>query len=345
MGTFRAAVIGLGSMGKNHARHYFEMEDVELVAIADPDWNSLSWFSRRYPARTYTDHREMIEREQPDLISVTVPTWLHRPVALDVIEAGIHLIVEKPIALYEDEALEIIERAEARGVKLTVGHVERFNPVVRKMKEEIERNRLGKIFKIQARRQSPYPIRIQDVGVVIDLAPHDIDIMRFLLNDRIDRLYAEIQRNFRTDREDVLACFLRFSSGVLGQLEVDWITPTTVRELRIVGEKGMFVANYLTQELYFFENGEMSGEWDGSRQFVAISEGEMHKYRIQRKEPLRLELEDFVDAIRNNRPPLVEGEDGFQALCLARAILESGLKGTIVHPDRLIPENDFQAMN
>jgi len=329
--TLRAAVIGLGSMGRNHVRHYNDMDEVELVAVADYNEAVLDWFKRRYRARGYTHYQEMLDRENLDIVSITVPTVLHRDVALDVIDRGLHLLVEKPIALSEVQGREIIEAAAAKGVKLTVGHVERFNPAIVRMKEEIKQGALGRVFHLHARRQSPYPRRIQDVGVTVDLAPHDIDVMRFLTDAQVTRIYAEVEHRMERERDDGLSCLLRFDNDALGLLEIDWLTPTKVREIAVSGERGMFIANYLTQALYFYENEGMNVEWDISRQFVAVSEGEMRRLHVKRKEPLRIELEDFVHAVAEGRDPLVSGEDGLHALSIAQAMLESGRKGQIMH--------------
>lgn len=326
----RTAVIGLGSMGRNHARHYNDMENVELVAVSDPDPAALSWFSQRYRAACYADYTRMLAQERLDIVSVTVPTILHRDVALAAIGCGVHVIVEKPIAFSAAQGREMIAAAEQAGVKLTVGHVERFNPVVTRMKAEIQQGTLGAVFRLHARRQSPYPYRIRDVGVVIDLAPHDLDVMRYLMDSEIISVHAEVQSRLDSTRADVLASLLRFDNGMFGLLEVDWLTPTTVRELSVSGERGMFIANYLTQELFFFENGRMASDWEASRQFVAISEGEMRKLKIARKEPLRIELEDFAQAVCEDRVPLVTGADALRALVLARAILTSGARGETV---------------
>ena len=326
----KAAVIGVGSMGRHHARVYNELEEAELVAVADADPDRAAKIARRYKVRPYTDYREMLERERPDLVSIAVPTQFHHQVALDVIERGMHLLIEKPIASTVEEARDIIRRADERGLKLAVGHVERFNPAVIELKRRLERGELGKVFLAHARRLGPFPERVRDMGVVIDLATHDLDVMCYLLGSEVERVYAETTRRIHTQYEDLLSGLLRFKNGAIGVLDVNRLTPTKIRELTLTGERGMFVVNYLTQDLYFYENDYAAGGWENLGILKGVGEGNMIRLRIEKKEPLRVELESFVKAVANDGRPLVGGEDGLRALVLAKQLVESGRSGRVV---------------
>jgi UDP-N-acetylglucosamine 3-dehydrogenase len=320
----KAAVIGVGSMGKNHARIYDEMEDVGLVAVSDVNGELAEKVASRYKTKYYSNHKAMLAQEELDLVSIAVPTEFHHSVALDVIERGLHLILEKPIADMVTKAQDISRRAEDKGLKLMVGHVERFNPAVVELKRRLDEDQLGKIFQIHARRLGPFPHRVRDVGVVIDLATHDLDLMYYLTGAHVVRVYAETEQEIHTHHEDSLSGLLRFENGVVGVLDVNWLTPTKVRELYVTGEKGMFLVNYLTQDLYLYENEYVDSGWDRLGMLKGVGEGNMIKLRIRKREPLCIELESFVEAVVRDGEPPVSGEDGTRALALAQAMVESG---------------------
>jgi UDP-N-acetylglucosamine 3-dehydrogenase len=329
--TIRAAVIGVGAMGRHHARVYHELEATELVGVADPDPGNVDFIARRYRVPTFRDHRELLAVARPEIVSVAVPTALHLTVARDCLAAGAHVLVEKPIAATVDEARTIIDAARAAGRKLTVGHVERFNPAIIALKRRVDEGALGRLFEIRARRMGPFPARVRDVGVVIDLAAHDLDIMRWVIGAPVVRVYAETARRIHTEHEDLLSGLLRFAGGEIGVLNINWLTPTKVRELSITGERGMFVANYLTQELDFYENVHADSHWDDFGVLQSVGEGNMTRLRIERREPLVAQLAAFVAAVVNDGEPAVTGEDGLAALALAGSVVESGRTNRVVH--------------
>jgi len=324
----KAAVIGVGNMGRNHVRVYAEMEDVELVAVADPDETAAQRAIHGYRVeKLYTDYREMLDREKPDIVSVVVPTQHHSEVACETISRGIHVLVEKPLALTQTGAQRIIDAASTHGIKLMVGHIERFNPAIVEMKRRLDGQELGRVFQVHARRLSPFPSRIQDVGVVLDLATHDIDVMRYLLGSEVERVYAEIERKAHQSCEDLLSGLLRFSNGIIGVLDINWLTPTTVRQLAVLGEGGMYLGDYRTQDVYWYKNrrGNTSTQ-HALKVFRGVWEGDMVKIHFQKKEPLRAELESFVAAVLEDRDPQVSGHDGLVTLDLAQKLIESGSK-------------------
>ena len=328
----RVAVIGVGSMGVHHARIYSELPDVKLVAVADTDPQRAKAVAARYGARPYTDYRRMLEKERPDAVSVAVPTALHESVGLDALEAGAHVLIEKPIAATPEGARRLIDRARQLGRQLMVGHVVRFNPAIQALKRKLEAGELGRVFQIFCRRIGPFPTRIRDVGVVIDLAPHDLDVMRFLLGSEPTRIYAETEQRIHTEHEDLLWGVLRFPEGVVGVLELNWLTPVKVRETIVLGERGMFRVDDLNQDLYFYENGQAADlPWPALQTLRGVSEGCMIRYPIQRYEPLKAELEAFIGALKDGRPVPVSGEDGLAALRLALALVESGKTHQVIY--------------
>lgn len=320
----RAAVIGVGAMGCNHARIYNELETTELVAVADADKECAERVGRVRGARAYTDYHEMLDREQPDVVSIAVPTQLHYEVALAALDSGCHVLVEKPLAWTLDEGRQIIARARDKNLKLTVGHIERFNPAIIELKQRISRGELGRVFRVHARRLGPFPSRVQDVGVVIDLATHDLDIMHYLIEAEVTRVYAETERNVHPVYEDLLLGLLKFENGVVGMLDINWLTPTKIRELSVTGERGMFLVNYLTQDLFFYENDYTNGQWHYIDILRGVSEGNMTRLKVDKREPLQVELASFVAAVSDDRMPEVSGEDGLKALALAEKLVESG---------------------
>jgi len=320
----RAAVIGVGAMGRNHARVYNEMLEVELVAVVDLDLALAENVVRLHGGRIYTDYRIMLEEIQPDVVSVAVPTQAHQQVTLDVLEAGCHVLVEKPIAATLEEGRRMIERAAELDRVLAVGHIERYNPAVIELKRRLDAGELGQIFQIHARRLGPFPARVRDVGVVVDLAPHDLDIMRHLTGKEVRRLYAETEQEIHTAHEDLFSGLIRFEGGVVGVLNINWLTPTKVREITVTGQRGMFLANLLTQDLYFYENEEAGDlDWNHLSLLRGVGEGRMVRLRLHRREPLRAELEAFVAAAQGEQVGIVRGEDGLAALELAQALIEA----------------------
>lgn len=327
----RVAVIGAGSMGRNHARVYSELPGVELVAVCDTDTQVAHEVASRYRAAAYGDHSEMLLAVRPDAVSVAVPTAAHKQVCLDSLEAGAHVLVEKPIAATLSDGRLMIEKARAVNRQLMVGHIVRFNPAMQQLKKRLQNGEIGHFFQIFCRRVGPFPRRIRDVGVVIDLAPHDIDLMRFLTEMEPIRVYCETERRINTESEDLMLGLLRFPDGVAGALEINWLTPTKVREVIVLGERGMFRVDDLTQDLYYYENADMGQNiWPAMQNLKGVSEGSMTRFPVQRYEPLAAELRSFVSAIEAGAPMPVSGEDGLAALRLALALVESGRNHQVI---------------
>ena len=321
----RVAIIGAGSMGMNHLRVLkdFDEERVQIVGVAEVHEPALKRAISRFHVAGYTDYQRMVEETRPDLVAIVVPTHLHYEAAAFVLELGIDVLIEKPMTRTVEEASALIQLAHRCGARIAVGHVERFNPAIVELKQQILGGNLGQMYHMLARRIGPFPPRIRDVGVTLDLASHDIDIMRYLTNADIEHLYAQTQRRIHSTHEDLLLGFLRFTNGAIGVLDVNWLTPTKVRELSITGEKGMYVVNYLTQDVYFYENDYTVTSWDALRSLTGVSEGTMMRLKIQKAEPLRLEYEDILAAIENDTLPTVSGEDGLAVLQVVQQLTQS----------------------
>jgi predicted dehydrogenase len=332
--TLRAGVIGLGNMGRNHVRVWDEaVEGVDLVAVADPDPAAVTRAIAGRRARGYADVDRMLADERLDLVSIVAPTSLHLPTTLAAFRAGAHVLVEKPIAATREEAVEMMAAAKAAGRMLTVGHIERFNPAIRELRRRLADGELGRIFQVHATRLGPFPARIRDVGVVVDLAPHDIDIMRYLVDSEPVRLYAETERRIHTEHEDLFNGTMKFANGVVGVLDINWLTPTKRRTLAVTGERGMYVADYIAQDLVFYANQDAPETWinPGAGATVrSVTEGEMTRRSIRRAEPLVVELTEFAAAVRDGGPAPVDPHDAMVALLLSRLMVESAESGRVI---------------
>ncbi|MDQ3691615.1 MAG: Gfo/Idh/MocA family oxidoreductase [Chloroflexota bacterium] len=326
----RAGVIGLGMMGRNHVRVWDDSIDgVELVAVADPDPAAVERATSGRVARGYEDAGQMLAEERLDLVSIVAPTSLHLPVTLAALRAGANVLVEKPIAATREEATQMIDAAADAGRMLTVGHIERFNPAIRELRRRLHAGELGRIFQVSATRLGPFPARIRDVGVVVDLAPHDIDVMRYLVGSEPIRIYAEAERRIHTDHEDLFNGIIKFENGVIGILNINWLTATKRRTLTVTGERGYYVADYIAQNLIFYANPDAGQMWENhgaeawGAPITSVTEGEMTRHAIRRAEPLTVELQEFARAVRDGGPPPVEPRDAMVALLLARVMVES----------------------
>jgi UDP-N-acetylglucosamine 3-dehydrogenase len=327
----KVAVIGVGSMGRNHARVYSELLEANLVAVSDADAEQAEVVAEKFGANAYTDYCTLLEREKPDVVSIAVPTRLHEEVGVAALEAGAHVLMEKPIAATVKEGQRLIAKAKQVERQLMVGHIVRFNPAIQALKQKLDAGELGRIFQVFCRRAGPFPARIRDVGVVVDLAPHDVDLMRYLIGADPVRIYAETERRIHTEHEDLLWGILRFADGVAGSLEINWLTPTKVRETLVLGERGMFRVDDLTQDLYFYENAQAKDiQWATLQALKGVSEGSMTRYAIPRFEPLKAELQAFLKALQDRQPVPVSGEDGLAALRISLALVEAGQRHQVV---------------
>ena len=330
----KGLVVGLGVMGGFHLRVLAGMPDrVELVGAVDPNEERRANAARLYPhVPAFPDLASALEAGSADFAALAVPVQHLPALAQEAIAAGLSVMVEKPMALDEELALGIVQAAAEAGVVLSVGHVERFNPAVVALQERLRTGDAGRIYQIHARRLSPFPFRESMAGVALDLATHDIDVIRYLTGQEVARVYAETASRSPTTAEDLLSASLRLDDETTGVLEVNWLTPAKVRTLSVTAEAGMFVVDYLTQDLYFHENPRVGIDWDALAVMRGTGEGNMTRFAIDRREPLRLEWEAFVTAVRGEAPPAVSGFDGLAAMSTARAIQRSGSEHVPVEP-------------
>jgi len=303
-------------MGSNHIRVYHAMPDALLVAVADPDDNALSTAG----VRGYQDYHHLLDEEQIDAVSIAVPARAHLDVALACIGRGIATLVEKPIAANVTEGETLRGAAQRNNVPLMVGHIERFNPAVCELKRQLDGRELGRVYQARTRRVGPFFQRERDVGVIHDLATHDIDVLHYLLNAQVERAQAETQCRIRTEYEDAMSGVLRFANGTIAEIEANWLTPAKQRELMLLGERGMFALDYVARTLAFYPHAE--GAEGKSTPIAVPGAGD---------EPLRAELESFLRAARGVESPAITASDGIAALRVAEALVEAGRTGQSVH--------------
>jgi UDP-N-acetylglucosamine 3-dehydrogenase len=319
----KTAVIGVGNMGQHHARIYSGLPECRLAAVADIDEKKGKEIADRFRCSYYRDYREMLAKEQLDAVSIVVPTAKHREVALACIERGLHVLVEKPIAGNIDDAMEMIKKAREKGVKLAVGHIERFNPAVQKLKEIVSKGELGEITTIIARRVGVFPPQIKDANVIVDIGVHDIDIFNYLLEKKPVKITAAAGKALIDNREDYADILLKYD-GTNAFVQVNWITPVKIRNLAVTGTKGYAELNYITQELRLYKSKYKLPE-KTFQDVVEFAKPEEIEVKIEKQEPLKLELKSFLDCIIKNKEPLVTGEDGLAALEIAlKAVQQAG---------------------
>jgi predicted dehydrogenase len=323
----RLGLAGLGSMGRNHLRVIGSRDDCRLVAVADPVPEVLADAAARSGAAPYADPLAMLVDAGLDAVVIAAPTTAHLELGLAAVERGVAILVEKPLAATVDEGLELLAAARARGVPVQVGHVERFNPAVLELGRLLHQARwLSTIYSIQSRRAGPFPARIRDVGVAIDLATHDVDILSWIAGERPDRAYAETARRVHAAHEDLLFGLLRFPSGAAGMLDVDWLTPAKRRQLSVVGEEGMFELDYLTQRLTFTKAPDVAHPRLIAG-YAPTFEGDVAVLPVANEEPLAAELESFVRVVRAGGRPVVDGVDGLWAVAIAWALRTAAAEG------------------
>ena len=320
----RVAVIGAGQMGAFHIETYERLPEAELVAVADPDEAGARGVIGRRPVSWDADWRSTLERAEVEAVVIAAPSEMHCEIGLAALDAGKHVLVEKPIATSLPDALRMASAARSVQLKLMVGHVERFNPAVAKVRELIAEGRLGRVYRAHAERVGPLPMRIKDAGVAIDLATHDVDIMQHVLEREITRVYAEGTSFAHPSHEDILSCLLRFSDdGPYGLLDVNWLTPEKRRQLTLIGEGGLLRAHYITQDVHLVESASTMTGWQELALVRGDAEGAAVRFALPKVEPLKAEAAAFVACVLDDLPEPVNAYEGARALAGALAIRES----------------------
>ena len=296
----RVGVIGVGVMGEHHARIYSGMKSVELLGVVDADDRRAREIAGKYGAPKFADYRGLLDRK-PDAVTIAVPTSGHVAIALDAIAAGVSVLVEKPIAATREEADRIIAAADAAGVTLMVGHIERFNPAVVALRESI---RDAHLISLSMTRVGPIPPRVSDVGIIVDLGVHDIDLAHWLTGSEFEDVHA-FRAVPESGREDTALMMFRMANGVLVQIMTNWLTPFKARRIQAAAREVLVEADLITQQVRLYRDYQPDGSYAVREVAVRIAE------------PLRAEIEAFLDSVSKRTAPPVTGRDGRRALDIA----------------------------
>ena len=322
----RAGLIGLGMMGRHHARVLRSLDQVDLVAVADVDGDS-------HGVADGLDVRSSVEEligVGLDLCVVAVPTVHHEEVGLVLAAKGVHTLVEKPLAMDSAGAQKLAGEFEAAGLVACVGHIERYNPALQNLRARLESGELGEVYQVVTRRQGPFPNRVSDVGVVKDLATHDIDLTAWVSQQQYAAVSARTAYKSGREHEDLVAIIAQLADGTVASHLVNWLSPLKERVTVVTGDKGCFVADTVTADLTFFANGVQPMEWEAMASFRGVSEGDMIRYAIPKPEPLRTELAAFRDAVLGKEADIVTMRQGLATVAVAEAVLESASSGRTV---------------
>lgn len=325
MTPIRVGLVGYGSMGRNHARVLRTLENVVLVAVADSN-PALGDFVEGIPR--YASVEELISQGISACV-VAAPTTLHRQIGEELAQASVATIIEKPLASNTSDASHLVAAFRSTKTIGAVGHIERFNPAIQALKIRLDEGQLGEIYQISTQRQGPFPARIGDVGVISDLASHDIDLTSFISSTEYDHVMASTGHKSGREHEDLVSITGALKNGIVINHIVNWLSPMKQRQTVVMGERGALIASTLTGTLTFYENSEAVNPWEGSDDFRGVAEGNVTQYAISKTEPLKNELSAFIDAvITSDESKIVTLESGELTVRTCQAVLDSSKSGT-----------------
>jgi predicted dehydrogenase len=291
--VLRAGVLGLGVMGRHHSRVLAGLEGVEFIGVYDPSDALPTVIEGRPVSRELDAFLDL----GFDYCVVAAPTVYHLEIGTALAQRGINALIEKPVASTTEAATQLRDLFAEAGLIGGVGHIERYNPALQSARRRIEDGLIGDIYQIATRRQGPFPGRIADVGVIKDLASHDIDLTAWVSQQSYVSVNARTAHQSGRDHEDMLIAVGTLSRGTIASHTVNWLTPFKERTTIITGEKGALVVDTLTADLTHYQNGEVTESWDGLSSFRGVSEGDITRFSLNKREPLLAEHEAFRDAV------------------------------------------------
>ena len=316
-------------IGRHHARLLQSSDRVAFAGAVDPGGDR--YRAVHDPACVFGSTEALLGSGRVDFAVIAVPTELHLPVARTLADAGVAMLIEKPLAASSEAAREILKLCARAGLPGAVGHVERFNPALQELRRRLLGGQIGRLFTAATVRSGPFPARVQDVGVVKDLATHDIDLVSWLADSPIVSVAAQTQYLSGRAHEDLVLATGTLGSGAAFNLVVDWVSPTKIRRARVLGERGLLEADSLSGDLLFYENGETRVVWPAAQQFRGVSEGDVTRYALVRDEPLRIEHERFLDLLDGrSEADVVTLAQGVEIVEAAEAVLRSARSGETV---------------
>jgi UDP-N-acetylglucosamine 3-dehydrogenase len=328
MRKLRAGLVGYGAMGKNHARVLSSLENVDFVGIVEPfDFGNKE--TQTYGAPVFSELSDLVN-QKIDYAVIAVPTGKHKEVAIKLLNENINCLIEKPVTIDIESALEIKKIAESKSLIVGIGHIERYNSAIQVLKSKLNKGDLGEIYQISIIRQGPFSNRISDVGVVLDLATHDIDLCMWLMECKFDSLYALTLQKTNYEHEDMVSVTGMMNKKIIVNLLVNWLSPVKERNIMIIGEKGAFHVSTLTSDLTFFANGKFKVTQDSIAHFKGVTQGDVTTFSFDKKEPLVKEHEEFRNKILGLEGEIVSIDQGIETMMITNAILHSSEKKTEV---------------
>jgi predicted dehydrogenase len=311
-------------MGKNHLRVLSSLEQVDLVGVADPV--SLEEAPRNTNYGTFRDYRELVA-ESLDYCVIAAPTGFHKEIAVYALERGINCLIEKPVALDYKDAVVIQDVATDNGLLVGIGHIERYNSAIRELRKRLLARELGQIYQISFRRQGPFPSRIADVGVVKDLATHDIDLAMWLSESRFKVVNGQTAFRSGRNHEDLVSINGQLQNNTVVNLLVNWLSPLKERNITVTGENGVFVVDTLNSDLTFYENGVHEVSQDAFLHFRGVKQGNITTFAFNKPEPLRVEHEQFRDKLLGKPAEIISVQEGVETVKVADAVIVSSALG------------------
>ena len=324
MAVLRAALIGLGAMGKNHARVLKSLPGVELVAVFD------SATSSEISNLPLVSSFEELAGLKPDYCVIATPTFTHEELAIKLAKNGINIFIEKPISFSSESATRIIDAVVAEGLIGGVGHIERFNAALVEAKRRINQGQLGEVYQISTRRLGPFPSRVTDVGVTIDLATHDIDLTKWLADSSYESISARTITRSGRNNEDLVSVVGNLRNGILVNHNVNWLSPLKERKTIITGEKGTFVADTLRSDLTFYENGSIVNSQREIAYFRGVTQGETTIFAFDKPEALFVEHVEFIKALNGLDSNYVTLQQASETIKVAEALIASSNTGEAI---------------
>jgi UDP-N-acetylglucosamine 3-dehydrogenase len=329
MSNLRVGLIGLGMMGKNHLRVLASLEGVELVGVADPLTKAVA-ANEMKGHQTFTEYRELLDRGL-DYCVIAAPTGFHREISVEALSRGVNCLIEKPVAVNYEEALAIQIAADKAKKLVGIGHIERYNSAIRQLKKRLLHGDLGDIYQISFRRQGPFPSRIADVGVVKDLATHDIDLAMWLSGSQFAFVNAVTTYRSGREHEDLVSINGKLQNQVVVNLLVNWLSPLKERSLVVTGEKGAFIVDTLNSDLTFYENGNHQVTQDSFLHFKGVKQGNVTTFAFDKPEPLRAEHENFRDKLLGKESDIATLSEGIETVRVADAVIQSSKLGQSIN--------------
>lgn len=314
----RVGVIGLGAMGQNHAR--ILADKGMLASVADIVPEVAQAVAAKHGVKYYLSYQDMLGSDVEGVVIVT-PTNTHERIATDALRAGKHVLLEKPMTGSSEALRRLVGLAEKSGLVLAGGFTERFNPVVSFAKQSLDAGEYGELITAASRRVSSMPARVRDVGVIMDLGVHDIDVIQYIVGKRARSVYALGGHGPGLKYEDHANLLIDFEGGTSGFVEVNWLTPMKVRKLALTCSKNFVEVDYMDQSALVCSSAFK--QLETGNLFNVPLEFDLRRIALKKEEPLRRELEDFVSAAMEGREPLVSGNSAITTLKIAEAAIES----------------------